>query len=322
MFFFELPYQNTWHPFYDKKADFSEFKEKEQFSLTGSIGSPTEHSFSTSFIHSGRIVQSRSPESIYLEALALSKHQDFQGIFSDIKADSNLLFSACSVWKQNGFCKERHCFLPQKCPHLKLNYPLLTTVYQNIKNIPGVKNLFIKSKLEYSLLLDDKDAEEYLISLCKNNTTGKIKIFPEHTEDRVLKLMNKASYGLYKKFKLLFRRINKKTRKQVFLVNNYMTAHPGADLEKAINMGLHGVDKKVMPEQIKDFIPLPMTISAAMFYTKTHPLTLEKVFVPESIEERMIQRALVQDKNQESPRLIKKALQKAKKIYLYKKFIK
>jgi radical SAM superfamily enzyme YgiQ (UPF0313 family) len=148
-----------------------------------------------------------------------------------------------------------------------------------------------------------------------------MKIAPEHTDDKVLKLMNKPKYKKNKKFKLAFRTACKRLKKPVFLVNYYITAHPGCDLDQAVNMGLHCVDKNVMPEQLQDFIPLPMTLSAAMYYTKIHPLTDEKVYVADTFEERAMQRALVQYKNDDSERLIKKALQKVKKIYLFKKFI-
>ncbi|MCP4481839.1 MAG: YgiQ family radical SAM protein [bacterium] len=322
-FIFELPYQNIWHPTYDQTGGVPGFKDMMQFSLISNIGCPGECSFCSIFCHQSRVVQSRTPESIYLEALKLSKHPDFKGTFTDIGgATANLFLAGCNVWSQGGFCKERHCLLPEKCPNLKLNYPMAITVYQNIKNIPGVKHVFIQSGLRYDLLFGNDESEEYLEYICRNNISGRMKVAPEHTDDKVLKLMNKPKYGVYKQFKKAFRKVSRKLKKPVFLVNYYITSHPGTTLDKAVNMGLHCTSKNIMPEQIQDFIPLPMTLSAAIYYSKTHPLTNEKIYVPETEEERAMQRALVQYKNKNSEKYIRKALQKIKKIYLFKKFIK
>ena len=318
---FELPYTNNWHPYYNDKGGVTGFKEMMQFSIISNIGCPGECSFCSIAMHQGRIVQSRSDESVYKEALKLSKHPDFKGTITDIGGPTaNLFLSNCKVWKKDGFCNERHCLLPEKCPSLKLDYPMCMIVYQNIQNIPGVKHVFIQSGLRYDLLLDNIEAEQYLEYICKNNISGRLKVAPEHTSDKVLKLMNKPRFGVYKKFKKAFRKLNKHLKKKIYLTNYYIAAHPGTDLDTAVNMGLYCTNKQISPEQIQDFIPLPMTISACIYHTGEHPLTNEKVYVPKSFEERTMQRALIQHKNKNSKKHIEKALRKIKKIYLYSKF--
>ncbi|MFC1485001.1 YgiQ family radical SAM protein, partial [bacterium] len=318
---FELPYQNTWHPFYDRQGGIKNF-ESVKFSITASVGCPGECSFCSISIHQGRIVQSRTLESIYRQAKKLTQMPDFRGTITDIGgATANLYLSKCEKWNSGIFCKNKNCLIPTKCKNLKLGYDECIDLYKKILDIPKVKHVFIGSGLRYDLLIDE-ESQEYLEQICRHHISGRMKIAPEHTVEKVLKFMGKPSFDIYKKFVKRFNKVVAKMKKPIFLVNYFIVSHPGSDLNDALNLGLYCVNNKIHPEQIQDFIPLPMSIASCMYYTGFHPLTREKVYAPKDIEERNMQRALVQYRNNGSKKFVIRALKRLGKFYLVRRFYK
>ncbi len=317
---FELPYQNTWHPFYDTVGGVKDF-ESVKFSVISNVGCVGECYFCSIYMHQGRIVQSRSKTSIIREITKLTQMKDFRGTITDVGGPcANLFLAKCEKWKDNNFCKTRSCLIPEKCENLKLGYDDCIKLYEQIKNLPQIKHVFIQSGLRYDLLFQDEKSQKYLEYICKNNIGGRIKLAPENTDDEILRLMNKPSFKIYKEFSKVFEKIVEKIGKKIFIVNYFITSYPGTSLHKALDFGLFFANQKIHPEQIQDFIPLPMTVASCMFYTGFHPFTGEKISVPKTFEERNIARAFVQYKNLESKKLVKLGLKKLNKLGFLKKF--
>jgi uncharacterized radical SAM protein YgiQ len=304
---YALPYTRNVHPFYEQFGGIKGF-ETVRWSITAVRGCPGECSFCGLAMHQGRVVQSRSEASILAEAKKIAAHPAFRGTITDVGGPTANLYGAqCQMWDKHGACRNKKCLMPQKCASLKVSFAKTLALYRKIGNIPKVKHVFVSSGLRYDLLLES-DAEEYLRELCRSHISGQMKVAPEHTEDHVLALMNKPPYARYQAFVKKFERINAKLKDKRFLVNYFISAHPGTRLEDAFGCAEKLLSQHIRPEQIQDFLPLPMTISACLYYTGIHPLTGEKVFVPKAQNDRSMQRALVQSQNAENQPLIRKAL--------------
>ena len=182
-----------------------------------------------------------------------------------------------------------------------------------------MKHLFIGSGVRYDLLVENQ-SEGYLKELCANHISGQLKVAPEHSEEPVLKLMNKPSFEIYEKFIRKFNDINKRLNKKQYRVNYFISAHPGATLDSALNLSLALMRKHINPEQIQDFLPLPMTISGCMYYTKSDPFTGKAIYVATALRERKIQRALIQYKQERNKMYIVEALRQLNKMNLISRF--
>ena len=304
---YALPYQRAWHPFYDALGGIKGF-ETVRWSIIALRGCPGECSFCGLGMHQGRIVQSRSEESILKEARLLASLPGFRGTITDLGGPTaNLYLATCAKWDAQDPCASRQCLMPQKCPSLKLGYSKTLALYRAIKKIPGVKHLFIESGIRYDLLVESQ-AQEYLRELCANYISGQMKVAPEHTDEGVLKLMNKPSYKVYEAFVHQFEKVNARLEKKRFLVNYFISAHPGSRLNEALSCATRLLSRNIYPEQIQDYLPLPMTLASCLYYTGVHPVSGESVFVAKDSQERLMQRALLQSQNSENRPLIQKAL--------------
>jgi len=304
---YELDYARTWHPVYDKDSGVPGF-ETVRFSIISHRGCCGECSFCSLYAHQGRIIQSRSIESVVREVRRLADQKYFHGTITDIGGPTANLYQAeCELWKKTGACRNKICLLPNKCNKLKLGYEKTLSMWGQVMKIPKVKHVFIGSGLRYDLLLD-KSAQPYLLALCKDHIGGQLKVAPEHTIDSVLRLMNKSPFRVYEEFAQKFMRINENLHKKQFLVNYFISAHPGSTLHDSRQMSFDLKNRHIHPEQIQDFIPLPMTVSSAMYYTAMHPFTGEKIYIPRSFKERKMQRAFIQYKQPKNKRLIAAAL--------------
>ncbi|MCX5692730.1 MAG: YgiQ family radical SAM protein [Candidatus Omnitrophica bacterium] len=291
-----LNYARQPHASYDKEGGVPGF-ETVKNSVISHRGCAGECSFCSLGLHQGRIVQSRSRESIVKEIEILTKESYFKGTITDIGGPTANLYAArCESWKTRGACRNRQCLMPSKCPNLKLGYDEALSLWARVKKIKGVKHIFIGSGLRYDLLTD-KHSERYLKALCREHVSGYLKIAPEHTADKVLELMNKPGIRAYERFVRKFQDINRELGKKQFIVNYFITSHPGADKRASLELAQYLLKRKIRPEQIQDFIPLPMTASAAMYWTGKNPFTGEMVYVPKDIKERKSQRFLVQPRS-------------------------
>lgn len=316
---YELPYARAWHPCYDKTGGVKGF-EMVRFSITVVRGCSGECHFCGLAMHQGRVIQSRSERSIVAEAEKLARHPDFKGTISDLGGPTaNLYGAACAHWESKGPCRGKQCLMPSKCPSLKVGYNKCLSLYRAVRRVKGVKHVFIGSGLRYDLLLGD-EAQEYFKELCEYHVSGQMKVAPEHTEDHVLRLMNKPAYHRYEEFVRRFEKINAVNKNKRYLVNYFISAHPGCGLNDAFNFASSLLARNMRPEQVQDFIPLPMTVSACLYHTGMHPFTGEKVVVVKERHERMMQRALVQSQNASNVPLILKALRILGKDHLKAKF--
>lgn len=314
-----LPYARDWHPSYARSGGIKGF-ETVKFSITSHRGCCGECSFCALYYHHGRIVQSRSEQSILREASALARRSDFKGTITDIGGPTaNLYAAGCSLWKEKGFCRQKHCLLPQKCANLRLGYEQSLQLYRKIKEITGVKHVFIGSGFRYDLLTDAY-ATEYLKEVCRNNISGLMKVAPEHCSDNVLALMNKPPFAAYEKFVRLFQKTAGGLKKNIFIVNYFIAAHPGASLQETLKLALYLAKRRISPQQIQDFIPVPMTLSSCLYYTETNPFTGKKVYVAKTFQERKMQRALLQYNKPSNRALLVKALKRLDALRLLGKF--
>ncbi|MCK9228576.1 MAG: YgiQ family radical SAM protein [Syntrophorhabdaceae bacterium] len=317
---YELPYARAWHPSYDKEGGVPGF-ETVRYSITSHRGCPGSCSFCGLSLHQGRIVGSRSESSIIREAAALSKRHDFHGIIHDIGGPTaNLYGASCKKWEQSGTCTKRHCLTPSPCKHLDPGFQKSRSLYRKLLALPGIKHVFIESGFRHDLLVDER-SRAYLEVVCKQHVSGRMKVAPEHSVPHVLKLMNKADFFVYEKFSNLYRSMSKRLGKEQFLVNYFISAHPGCDLEDTLALALQLKELGIHPEQIQDFIPLPMTLSGAMYYTEKNPFTGDKLHVAKTFRERKMHRALIQYKNPKNTPLVREALKLLKKEYLIPQFM-
>ena len=304
---YELNYARNWHPAYDKLGGIKGF-ETVRFSITSHRGCCGMCSFCSLYMHQGRIIQSRSEESILKEAKLISRMPNFKGTITDIGGPTaNLYQASCRRWAKHGFCEDKNCINPSQCKNLELGYKKSIDLYRKIAQIPGVKHVFISSGFRYDLLTED-NAEEYLTQVCKFNISGQMKVAPEHIVDTVLKNMNKPYVSSYEKFLKKLDKINIKIKKKTYLVNYFIASHPASGLKESLELALYLSKRRINPEQIQDFIPLPMTFASCLYYTGVNPITGEHVYSAKTFKERKMQRALIQHKNPKNRQLVREAL--------------
>jgi uncharacterized radical SAM protein YgiQ len=304
---YSLPFARRWHPSYDKAGGIPGF-ESVRNSITSHRGCAGGCSFCSLYLHQGRIVQSRSIGSILEEIKIISQDKKFNGTITDIGGPTaNMYMAKCHLWKEKGACRQMKCLVPEICRNFKLGYEDSLELWKKLKAMPNVKHVFVGSGVRYDLLTDSY-SDEYLNELCAHHVSGQLKAAPEHCANHVLDLMNKPRFDIYEKFTDRFEKMNKKFNKKQFLVNYFIVGHPGARLEDALQLALYLAKKHINPEQVQDFIPLPMTLSGAMYYTELDPFTGKKLYVAKHPHERMMQRALLQYKNPQNRQHILKAL--------------
>ena len=292
----ELPFSRRWHPRYDAEGGVRAL-ETVRWSLISHRGCCGECSFCSLYLHQGRIVSSRSPESVLREARRLAEQPDFKGTITDIGGPTlNLYAASCPLWERQGFCDGRRCLLPEKCPRLRLGYRQALRLYREVRGLPRVKHVFLASGFRHDLLLQ-QEADEYLEEVLRHHVGGQLKLAPEHSEQRVLDLMGKPRYPVYLSFLEKVARLGRKIGRRIYLVNYFISAHPGAGLEEARGLAQALGRRNMHPEQVQDFLPLPLTVSGAMYHTGVHPFTGERVYSARSLEERRLQRALLQPRD-------------------------
>ncbi len=305
--FYSLPFAREWHPVYDKQGGVPGF-ETVRFSITSHRGCAGECSFCSLSAHQGRIIQSRSKQSILNEVKLLAGRKDFKGTITDIGGPTaNLYGAVCEQWDHAGACRSKQCMMPAKCENLRLRYEKSLELWKEVMQVPGVKHLFIQSGLRYDLLIE-KGSDAYLEALCKSHVSGQLKVAPEHASEAVLKAMNKPSLKVYEQFVARFKDMNRKAQKDQYLVNYFISSHPGADLEDAAELAAYLAQRNIQPEQVQDFMPLPMTASTCMYYTGKDPRTGERLSAARKYQERQLQRALVQSRQPQNKGLVLQAL--------------
>ena len=293
---FDLPYTRLPHPKYKGKR-IPAF-EMIRFSVNIHRGCFGGCAFCTISAHQGKFITSRSKESILREVKQITQMPDFKGYLSDLGGPSANMYGM-SGRNRNicEKCRRPSCIYPQVCPNLNTDHSRLLEIYRAVDALPEIKKSFIGSGVRYDLLLhkskdeaSNRSAEEYTRELITHHVSGRLKIAPEHTSDRVLQLMRKPSFNLFYDFKRLFDRINTDEHLNQQLIPYFISSHPGCKEEYMAELAVITKRLDFHLEQVQDFTPTPMTIATEMWYTGLEPYTLEPVFSARSQKEKLAQR--------------------------------
>ncbi|MDD3183700.1 MAG: YgiQ family radical SAM protein [Anaerostipes sp.] len=307
---YALPYERTYHPSYEKAGGVSAIQEV-KFSLVSNRGCFGGCSFCALTFHQGRIVQTRSHDSIIEEAEKIIKEPEFKGYIHDVGGPTaNFRHPSCEKQLRQGVCKNRQCLFPKPCKNLMVDHKDYIKLLRKLRNLPKVKKVFIRSGIRFDYVMADS-SDDFIKELCQYHVSGQLKVAPEHITDHVLDKMGKPEVSVYKAFVKKYRETNEKLGLKQYLVPYLISSHPGSTLEDAIALAEAVRDMGYMPEQVQDFYPTPSTISACMYYTGLDPRTMKEVYVVRNPHEKALQRALIQYRNPKMYDLVKEALLKA-----------
>lgn len=307
---YALPYTKKYHPSYEQYGGVPAISEI-KFSLVSNRGCFGGCNFCALTFHQGRIIQTRSHESIIEEAKEMTKDPDFKGYIHDVGGPTaDFRHPSCEKQMERGVCKNRQCLFPTPCKNLKVDHSDYIALLRKLREIPNVKKVFIRSGIRFDYVVHDKN-KRFLKELCQYHISGQLKVAPEHVSDRVLMKMGKPPHSVYERFTEEYRKMNEKLGMDQYLVPYLMSSHPGCTLDDAIELALYLKKINHMPEQVQDFYPTPSTLSTTMYYTGIDPRTMETVYVPKSPHEKKMQRALMQYKNRENYDIVAEALKKA-----------
>lgn len=319
---YDLPYTREPHPKYKGKV--IPAYEMIKFSVNIHRGCFGGCSFCTISAHQGKFIASRSKESILKEVKQVIQMPDFKGYLSDLGGPSaNMYGMAGKNIKACEHCKRPSCIHPEICPNLNTDHSKLLDVYRTVDALPGIKKSFIGSGVRYDLLLhnakDEKtnhSTQEYTRELIKNHVSGRLKIAPEHTSDRVLYLMRKPSFKQFYQFKRIFDKINKEENLRQQIIPYFISSHPGCKEEDMAELAVITKDLDFHLEQVQDFTPTPMTVSTEAWYSGYDPYTLEPVFSAKTPREKLAQRQFFFWYKPEERRNIEKELKRIGRIDL------
>lgn len=301
---YDLPFLRTFHPMYKNAGGVPALQEVE-FSVTSHRGCFGGCAFCALNFHQGRIIQARSEESILKEIRRMTESPNFKGIVHDIGGPTaNFRKPAC----RGKGCTDRLCLHPKRCKNLQVNHDEYIRLLRKARKIPGVKKVFVRSGVRFDYLMADPKKRDLVKELCEHHISGLLKVAPEHVAEGVTSLMRKPSKRVFEGFKNLFYKTNEALGKKQYLVPYFITSHPGTTLKDAVELAEYVRDLGYNPEQVQDFTPTPGSLATAMYYTGVDPLTGKKVYIPKNIEERKMQRALLQYRNPKNRELVRKAL--------------
>ena len=304
---YALPYMRRQHPSYKEHIPAID---EVKFSITSVRGCYGGCSFCALTYHQGRIISARSHESIINEAKLLTKDKDFKGYIHDVGGPTaNFRAPACSDQLKRGVCKNKACLSP-RCKNLEVSHEDYKKLLIELRNLPGIKKVFIRSGLRFDYIMYDND-DSFLKELILHHISGQLKVAPEHISDKVLSLMGKPANSVFNDFQKKYAALNKALKKDQYIVPYLMSSHPGSDMSCAIELAMYLKKHGLHPEQVQDFYPTPSTLSTTMYYTGLDPRTMKKVYVPKTMEEKSSQRALLQYYKAENHPKIRTALIKA-----------
>lgn len=322
---YNLPFTRQPHPKYKDRA-IPAF-EMIKFSVNLHRGCFGGCAFCTISAHQGKFIVSRSKASILEEVKEISKQPDFKGNISDLGGPSANMYAMqgkdLSICEK---CKRPSCIHPNICFNLDINHSALTDIYKSVDKLPGIKRSFIGSGVRYDMLLFDKkdgatnkSQREYARELISKHVSGRLKVAPEHTSERVLKLMRKQSFDYFYQFKNLFDQINQESGLNQQLIPYFISSHPACSNEDMAELAAKTKDLNFRLEQIQDFTPTPMTVATEIYYSGYHPYTLEPVYTAISKEEKLAQRKYFFWYKKENRREIENDLKKMNRLDLLKK---
>ncbi len=323
---FDLPYTRLPHPKYNSKGGVPAY-DMIRHSVTLHRGCFGGCSFCSITMHQGKMVTNRSEESILREIKQVAEMDDFRGYISDMGGPSANMYRMggddTSICRK---CIKPSCLYPLICRNLVFNHKLLINLYKKAEKVPGVKKIFISSGIRYDMLLcDDQEkrkkyhCNEYTEKLVKDHVAGRLKVAPEHTSDRVLKLMRKPSYKLFEMFRKVFERISVGAGLQQQILPYFISSHPGSEIEDMAELAALTKSGGFRLEQVQDFTPTPMTLSSVIYYTGFDPYTNKKIYCARSSEDRNDQRGFLFWYKEENREKLKRRLKKIGREDLIKK---
>ena len=304
---YALPYERRSHPVYDRDGGVPALTEV-RFSISSTRGCFGACNFCAITFHQGRIVTSRSEDSIVNEAKELTMLPDFKGYIHDVGGPTaNFREPACDKQLREGCCKNRQCMFPTPCKNLRVSHEELVRVLRRLRALPRVKKVFIRSGIRFDYLLADSDPT-FFRELCEHHVSGQLKVAPEHISPAVLDKMGKPHRDVYEAFVKRYEDLNRRLGLKQYLVPYLMSSHPGCTLADAVALAEYLRDTGHQPEQVQDFYPTPGTLSTCMYYTGLDPRDMSAVYVPRTAHEKAMQRALMQWRNPANHPLIREAL--------------
>lgn len=307
---YSLPYERNYHPSYEKLGGVPGIEEV-KFSITHNRGCFGACNFCSIAFHQGRFITTRSKESILKEAKLLTEMPDFKGYIHDVGGPTaNFRRTSCDVQLKNGLCKGKKCLAPTPCKALVADHTEYLDMLRELRKLPKVKKVFIRSGIRYDYMLKDKD-DTFFKELVKYHVSGQLKVAPEHCSATVLDKMGKPHIEAYIEFSKKYFELSSNANKEQYLVPYLMSSHPGSTLDDAIELAQFLKKRKIRPEQVQDFYPTPGTISTCMFYTGLDPYTMQEVYVAKTPKDKAMQRALLQYFNPKNKDLVLEALKRA-----------
>jgi uncharacterized radical SAM protein YgiQ len=316
---YALPFERTYHPIYEKSGGVKAIDEV-RFSIAHNRGCFGNCNFCSIALHQGRRITARSKASIIAEAEKLAKLSNFKGYIHDVGGPTaNFRKPSCELQDEHGLCKGKKCLAPVMCKNVVPDHTEYLDILRDLRKLPGVKKVFIRSGIRYDYLIKDQN-EDFFRELVAHHVSGQLKVAPEHCSQAVLDKMGKPHIESYMAFMKKFGKLTKQASKEQYLVPYLMSSHPGSTLADSVELALWLKNNHIRPEQVQDFYPTPGTISTAMFFTGLDPYTMEEVYVPRTAQEKALQRAMLQYYNPKNKPLVKEALIKARRRDLFGEF--
>jgi uncharacterized radical SAM protein YgiQ len=286
---YDLPFQRAAHFDYDAPIPAFETVKHSIVTMRGCFGGC---SFCSITEHEGRVIQSRSAESVLREVRALRRMDDFRGVISDVGGPTaNMYQMRCKEEKIERACRRLSCVYPGVCENLVTNHDPLVDLLRKVRKEPGVRKVFIASGVRYDLA---ERSPEFVEELARHHTGGQLSVAPEHVDEHVLDKMKKPGAETYERFAEMFACASEKSGKEQHLVPYYISGHPGSSLASMISLALYLKQRGLRPRQVQDFIPTPMSMATSMYYTGLDPFSREPVYTAKTMHEKRMQKALLQ----------------------------
>ncbi|MCI6305472.1 MAG: YgiQ family radical SAM protein [Subdoligranulum sp.] len=306
---YKLPFTRRYHPSYEALGGIPAIEEV-KFSIIQNRGCFGGCNFCAIQLHQGRRVTSRSEASILEEGRRITQDPEFKGYIHDVGGPTaNFRMASCAQQMQKGMCAGgKHCLAPRPCPNLLVSHREYLGILRKLRQLPGVKKVFIRSGIRYDYLMADPD-DTFFKELVEHHISGQLKVAPEHCAPATLAYMGKPPVEVFNKFKDKFYQLTKKAGKKQYLVPYLMSSHPGSTLKDAVYLAEYLYKNHMRPEQVQDFYPTPGTVSTCMYYTGLDPYTLKPVFVEKTPEGKAMQRALLTYYEPKNADKVAKALQ-------------
>jgi uncharacterized radical SAM protein YgiQ len=303
---YDLPFTRLPHPSYQDRIPAYETVKHSVVTMRGCFGGCT---FCSITEHEGRVIQSRSEDSVLREVRTLSRMDGFRGVLSDVGGPTaNMYKMTCKDEKTESSCRRLSCVHPGICENLVTDHSPLISLLKKVREAPGIKKAFVASGIRYDLA---ERSPEFVRELAKHHTGGQLSVAPEHSNDGVLDKMKKPSIKSYERFAETFCRASEEAGKEQYLVPYFITGHPGSTLEDTVELALYLKSHGMRPRQVQDFIPTPMAVATTMYYTGIDPLSGEAVYTATDLREKRMMKALVFYWDEQHWPLAREALKKA-----------